>query len=116
MEIISVTEAKSRFSELISRAASGERIIIQRREQPVAVLISATELNRLERLSRTARELALALGQNAELLEQIELGKVHPAMVAFGLWRDEPGFATLVDEVYANRRRQVARLEVTWES
>ena len=36
METINVADAKSRFSELISRATSGERFIIQRRERPVA--------------------------------------------------------------------------------
>ena len=60
METINVAEAKSRFSELISRAATGERFIIQRRERPVAALIGAAELERLE---RAARRLALVLGQ-----------------------------------------------------
>ena len=32
METINVAEAKSRFSELISRAGNGERFLIQRRE------------------------------------------------------------------------------------
>jgi len=61
MQTISVGEAKSRFSELISRTAAGERFLIQRRQRPVAVLISAPELERLERASRAARRLALAL-------------------------------------------------------
>jgi prevent-host-death family protein len=47
MERINVAEAKSRFSELISRAAAGERFIIQRRERPVAALIGAAELERV---------------------------------------------------------------------
>ncbi len=54
METINVADAKSRFSELISRAASGERFIIQRRERPVAALIGAAELERLERTSHAA--------------------------------------------------------------
>ena len=40
MDYINVADAKSRFSELISRAAAGERIIIQRRQRPVAVLLA----------------------------------------------------------------------------
>lgn len=111
MEIINITEAKSRFSELISRTAAGERFLIQRRERPMAVLINAAELNRLERTSQAARRLALALGQDAELLEQIEAEEVHPAMAAFGLWRDEPDLSDLVEKVYENRRRQTSHPE-----
>jgi prevent-host-death family protein len=111
METINVGEAKSRFSELISRTVAGERFLIQRRERPVAVLISATELEQLERTSQVARRLALALGQDAELLEQIEAEEAHPAMAAFGLWRDEPDLANLADEIYENRQGQTRRAE-----
>lgn len=113
METINVGEAKSRFSELISRAAAGERFLIRRRERPMAVLISSTELERLERTSQAARRLALALGQDAELLRQVEAQEIHPGMAAFGLWRDEEELATLADEIYANRQRQVSRSRVT---
>ena len=109
MENISVGEAKSRFSELISRATGGERFLIQRRSRPVAVLIGASELERLERLSEVTDQLALALGQDPELLRRIAEGKAHPVMAAFGLWRDEEDLATLTDEIYANRRRQGSR-------
>jgi prevent-host-death family protein len=109
MESISIGEARSRFSELVSRIASGERFVIRRRERPVAALISVAELERLERRSRAAERLALALGQNAELLEQIEAGEAHPAMAAFGLWRDETDLAGLADEIYENRRLQPRR-------
>lgn len=112
MNTINVGEAKSRFSELISRAAAGERFLIRRRERPVAVLISATELERLERMSQAASQLALSLGQSAELMKQIEEEKIHPAMAAFGLWQDEPELTTLDDEIYSNRQRQASRAEV----
>ncbi len=112
MESISIGEARSRFSELVSRIASGERFVIRRRERPVAALISVMELERLERASRAAERLALALGQSAELLKQIEAGQVHAAMAAFGLWRDETDLAGLVDEVYENRRLQPRRAAV----
>ena len=59
MENINVGEAKSRLSELISRAAGGERFLIRRRDRPVAALIGVSELERLERSSRAARKLAL---------------------------------------------------------
>ena len=113
MKIISVAEAKSRFSDLISRAAAGERFLIQRRKRPMAVLISAAEWERLERASQAARQLALALGQNEALLSQIAAGEAHPAMAAFGLWRDEEDLATLAEEINANRERQGSRAEVT---
>jgi prevent-host-death family protein len=109
MESINVADAKSRFSELISRAASGERFIIQRRERPVAALIGAAELERLERTSRAARHLALALGQGEALLEQIERRELHPAMAAYGLWRDEPDLAALAEEIAETRLKSQAR-------
>ena len=112
METISIGEAKSRFSELVSRATAGERFLIRRRNRPVAALIGSVELERLERLSETAHRLALVLGQDAELLRQIEAGEVHPAMAAFGLWRDEEELAGLAEEIAANRQRQATRPEV----
>jgi len=109
METINVAEAKSRFSELISRAATGERFIIQRRERPVAALIGTAELERLERTSRAARRLAHALGQEAAILDKIERRELHPAMAAFGLWRDEADLADLADEIAAERLKQTER-------
>jgi prevent-host-death family protein len=105
METINVAEAKSCFSELISRAASGERFIIQRRERPVAALIGTTELERLERTSRAARRLALVLGQGEAILEKVERRELHPAMAAFGLWRDEPDLTDLAEEIVNERRK-----------
>ena len=109
METINVAEAKSRFSELISRAASGERFIIQRRERPVAALIGTTELERLERTSRAARRLALALGQDNAIMEKVERHELHPAMAAFGLWRDESDLVDLADEIAAERLKPPTR-------
>ena len=103
METINAADAKSRFSELISRASAGERFVIRRRERTVAVMISPDELERLERASQAARRLALALGQDKELLERIDQQEVHPAMAAFGLWRDEPDLEGLAEEIYAER-------------
>ena len=111
MEAISVAEAKSRFSELLSRASAGERFVIQRRERPVAALISASDLTRLERAEETVYQLARALGQTEEIINKVRSGEMHPAMLAFGLWRDDPEFDTLIEEIYANRWRQVAEME-----
>jgi prevent-host-death family protein len=109
VETINVAEAKSRFSELISRAAAGERFIIQRRERPLAALIGAAELKRLERSAHAARRLALALGQDEAILEKIERGELHPVMAAFGLWRNEPDLASLADEIAEERLKAPSR-------
>jgi prevent-host-death family protein len=116
MVTINVAEAKSRFSELLSRAASGERFIIQRRERPVAALIGAGELERLERSSRAARQLALAFGQEEAVLERIERGELHPVMSAYGLWRDEVELSDLSEEIYAGRRKPTRRSALDYEN
>ena len=109
MKTINISEAKSRFSEYLSRAASGERFMIVRRERPVAALIGAEELDRLERSTEITRRLAQALGQSAELLAKIDAGKVHPAMAAFGLWKDEEDLDDLEAQIIRNRRRKSSR-------
>ena len=114
MTQVSVAQARNHLDELLARVAAGERIVIRRRDRPVAVLMNAAELKRLEQLSRAARQSALALGQRPSLLKQIEAGKLHPAMAAFGLWRDENTLDNLAEEIYANRQRQTARAEVQW--
>ena len=115
MEPISVAEAKSRFSELISRASSGERFVIQRRERPVAALISVDELERLERNSKAIYQLVRALGQSEDIIRRVEAGELHPVMLAFGLGRDDPMWETLTEEIYANRLTQPSRPEVSYE-
>jgi prevent-host-death family protein len=109
METINVAEAKSRFSELISRAATGERFIIKRRERPVAALIGTAELERLERTSGAARRLALALGQGEAILEKVERRELHPVMSAFGLWREETDLAALAEEIATERLKPNTR-------
>lgn len=104
METISITEVKSRFSEFLSRAAGGERFIVMRRARPLAAIISAGELERLNRAAEITRRLAQTLGQSAKLLEGIEAGKIHPAMAAYGLWKDEDDLADLENLVLENRR------------
>lgn len=109
MTSLSIAEVKSRFSEVVSRVAGGERVLIKRRTKPVAILIGADELERLERSANLGRQMALALGQNPSILEQIDKGLLHPAMVAYGLWKDEDDLAHLEAEVYENRSRQNSR-------
>jgi antitoxin (DNA-binding transcriptional repressor) of toxin-antitoxin stability system len=102
MTDISIAEAKSSFSELVSRTAAGERFVIRRRGRVVATLVNSDELERLERNANMAYRLALALGQDSALLEKVKRGEAHPAMAAFGLW-DADEFANLADEIYAER-------------
>ena len=115
MQTINVVEAKSRFSELLSRAAAGERFLIQRRERAVAVLLGHEELARLEQAAQMARHLALSLGQDEALLKQVENQELHPAMAAFGLWRDEPEFADLSEEILWERQAENERQRVSFE-
>jgi len=109
METINISEAKSRFSEFLSRAASGERFVILRRARPLAALISAGELDRLDRAAEITRRLARTLGQSPGLLDEIEAGKVHPAMAAFGLWKDEDDLEDLEARIIENRSRSASR-------
>ncbi len=112
MENISISEAKSHFSEFLSRASSGERFVILRRERPLAAIIGAGELARLERSAEIARHLAQTLGQSKELLESIETGKVHPAMAAYGLWKGEDDLADMEEMVKKNRQHPSSRPQV----
>jgi hypothetical protein len=65
----------------------------------------------MERTVGTARRLALALGQDLALLDEIEAGRVHPAMAAFGLW-DSDELDEIEAELEANRARQRGRAAV----
>ena len=111
MTDISISDAKSRISELVSRVAGGERFLIRRRQRPLAALISVDELERLDRARQAGRRLALAFGQRADILDQIEAGEAHPAMAAFGLWRDEHDLDEIAAEINENRRHQPDRSE-----
>ena len=112
MEKVSVGDAKSRFSELISRAAAGERFVIQRRERPVAALISSVELEQLERTAKMTLRLAQALGQSEKVLREIEAGNSHPIMAAYGLWAGVQELDDAAEEIARNRHRKGKRPEV----
>lgn len=108
MDTLTIGEAKSRLSELVSRASAGERFLIRRRSRPVAVMLAPQELERLERSASAIRRLAEALGQDPEVLDRIDRGQAHPAMAAFGLWREEEA-DRLAEEVRSARRRRTRR-------
>lgn len=112
MVTMSVGDAKSRFSEMISRAAAGERFVIERREKPVAVLISIEELERLEGRINRAVEVAKSYGQSDEIIRQVREGKAHPITAFYGLWADQPEWDEITKTIYKNRRRKSKRKPV----
>lgn len=70
VNILKVGDAKKRFSELMSRAAyKGERFLIQRRGRPMAALVSAEDLERLEQEPVAAKGLLAAVGAWADYEE-----------------------------------------------
>jgi prevent-host-death family protein len=111
MVSITVSDAKSQFSELISRASAGERFIIRRRQRGLAILLGVRELEQLERNSKAAERLASALGQDQALLGRVSRGETHPAMAAFGLWGDNPEMEDLVREIREERAKYTSRPE-----
>jgi prevent-host-death family protein len=109
MQSVSIDEAHSGFSEILSQVEAGQRVLIRRREQPLAVLISVKDMEHLERAAQVSQRLALALGQDQEILDQIAERHAHPAMAAFGLWRDVPELATLADDIAVARQSAPVR-------
>ena len=72
----SIAEAKSRFSELVNRAAYGqERFLVERRGKPVGAIVSAADLDRLEagEPARPRHGLLAAVGALAEVEELDEI-------------------------------------------
>ncbi len=89
---VSAAQAKAHFSELVAQVAyGGQRIIIERRGQPLAALVSLADLTRVQRQEEVAPRGALALvGAWSDLLEDGELD-------------------ALVADIYEQRARDIAR-------
>jgi hypothetical protein len=100
------------FAPAIKLCDGEERFVIMRRARPVAALIGAGELERLERAAEITRRLAQVLGQSPSLFEGIEAGKIHPAMAAFRLWKDEADLVDLDRRDLQNRLRRSSRTNV----
>lgn len=109
MTDLNVVEAKSRFSEVLGRAAAGERFVIHRRSRPLAVVISPAKWERLRCTAELGNHLAQALGQDPAILTAIADGALHPILAAFGLWREEDDLAGLADEINPSRQHQPQR-------
>ena len=103
MASINETDIREHLPEFRARASAGERITIHSQSGAAAVLLSTDELQRLERASQASSRLAAALGQDAEVIEVIERGELHPAMLVYGLWEDDPSFDDLVERIRQER-------------
>jgi prevent-host-death family protein len=103
MTDLNIVESKSRFSEIVARAAAGEHFVIHRRSLPVAVLISSGEWDRLQRSAELGQRLAQALGQDSDILDAVAAGTAHPIMAAFGLWQEEDDLAGPAADIARNR-------------
>lgn len=95
---IRVTEAKASLSELMARAGyGGERFLIERRGRPLAALVGAEDLKRLEGgaegseggVRRPRGALAL-VGVGEGLMEDVEID-------------------AMLDDIYSSRERDTGR-------
>ncbi len=59
--------------------------VINERNSPLIVFLTA----------EVTRRLTQTLGQSPKLIEELRTGKLHPAMAAFGLWKDEDDLCDL---------------------
>ena len=86
--VLGVGEAKKRFSELMSRVTYGrERFLIRRRGKPMAALVSADDLARLEQ----------------------EPSSPKGVLAAVGAWADFDDLDEVVKEIYEQRERDRGR-------
>jgi prevent-host-death family protein len=83
-EMLSVAEAKRRFSELIDRVGRGERFVVTRHGKPVLALVRADE-------SEPARERPLGL------------------LSVVGAFADVEDFEEVMEDVVKQRRRSRGR-------
>ena len=87
-ESISIAEAKSSFSEYISRVAyAGESILITKRGKPIAGLVSYKELEKLKKIKKSDGLKGL-----------------------IGKCKEVEGFADVIYEVYKNRKKDIEKV------
>lgn len=89
---VSTAAAKARLSALITKAANGQRVVIERRGKPLAALVGMADL---------------------EIVKREAPASPHPqgALVLVGAWGDVASdeVDSLIDEIYAQRRRDIGR-------
>lgn len=95
-ERIGASEAKAHFSELLARVGfAGERFLVERRGKPLAALVGAEDLKRLE-------------GEGGSEVGQRPRG----AMALVGMWGDlidDGEIEAMLEEVYAAREEDLGR-------
>ncbi|MHB1346418.1 MAG: type II toxin-antitoxin system Phd/YefM family antitoxin [Candidatus Humimicrobiaceae bacterium] len=86
-ESVSIAEAKSSFSEYVSRVAyAGESILITKRGKPVAGLVSYKELEKLKKIKKSDGLKSL-----------------------IGKCKESESFTDVIDEVYKNREKDIMK-------
>lgn len=68
MKSVSIADAKNRLTELLYQAEEGQPVQVTRRGQPVAVLLSETEYERLKTAAAAAVDFAAWVQQWRETL------------------------------------------------
>jgi prevent-host-death family protein len=85
IESVSIAEAKSSFSEYISRVAyAGESILITKRGKPVAGLVSYKELEKIKKIKKSDGLKSL-----------------------LGSWKEVGGFSDILDRIYKDREKDI---------
>ncbi|MGV9302212.1 type II toxin-antitoxin system prevent-host-death family antitoxin [Nonomuraea sp. NPDC003727] len=84
---LSVTEAAQRgVARLVAEAEQGADLVVTRRHQPVAAVVSIRRLNELEEAAADLRDLALVLARSVtDTGERVSLDEV---LAAFGHTRE----------------------------
>lgn len=98
-DIIPVSAARSRFSELVDEAKAGEDKIITKNGEAYVAIIDVAKLDYYRQLERERGQLLL-LEDVRRGLEDMKAGRVTDAKTAF---------ARVRREVAANRRRRAAK-------
>jgi prevent-host-death family protein len=106
MEAMNVVEARRNFSELVTRVAyGGSRVIVERRGRPLAALISARDLARLEVWERehdTARDRQVAALAQARAVRAAILAERGGELL--------PDSADLIQSIREERADEIAGL------
>ena len=89
---ISTAGAKATLSALISGAANGQRVVIERRGKPLAALVGMADLEIVKRETPASRH-------------------SKGALVLVGAWGEVASdeVDSLIDEIYAQRRQDMGR-------
>lgn len=85
MKRVSIADAKNRLTELLYQAEEGQPVQVTRRGQPVAVLVSETEYERLKAAASAAADFA-AWAQAWR--EQLPAGFEGISAVELARWQD----------------------------